>query len=471
MQRAENSESVVNSRAVALDILKQRFGERFSIGQSQREQHAHTTTYLSPELPDAVMFVQSTEEVATIVGICRDYNVPVIAFGTGTSLEGGVNAPRGGISIDLSGMDRVLRVNPDDLDCVVEAGLTHRSLNRHLRDQGVFFPIDPGADASLGGMASTRASGTNAVRYGTMRDNVLGVTAVMANGEIVKTGSRARKSAAGYDLTGLLVGSEGTLGIITELTLKLHGIPEAIAAAICSFETVEQACNATIQARQMGVPLARIELIDAWSVKAINQYSGLSIPEKPLLLLEFHGSSSGVGEQSELFGEIASEHGGSGFEWVRETEARNRLWRARHDAYWAVRASFPGMDAISTDVCVPISRLAECVRETQADLEQLGLSGPIVGHVGDGNFHTLICFDSSDSVVVKKVEEACDRLARRALAMEGTCTGEHGIGQGKKKFMQAEHGPGWQLMRTIKNAIDPQDIMNPGKVIADKAID
>lgn len=454
----------------AMKALQARFGDRFSQGNSQRQHHAHTTTYIETQLPDGVVFAGSTEDVRDAVLICREYQMPIIPFGTGTSLEGGVNAPFGGVSIDLSAMTKVLSVHADDLDCVVEAGLTHRSLNNHLRDTGLFFPVDPGADASLGGMAATRASGTNAVRYGTMRDNVLGVTAVMADGEIVRTGSRARKSSAGYDLTALLVGSEGTLGIITELTLKLHGVPEAISAAICCFETIEQACNATIMARQLGLPLARVELVDSWSVGAINAYSKLSIPESPLLLLEFHGSETGVAENAEQFGEIAKECGGSNFQWVRQQEERNRLWRARHDVYWAIRAKTPGLDALSTDVCVPISRLAECVRETQKDIEAEGLLGPIVGHVGDGNFHTLLCFDKNDPGDLAKVKRVCDRMAIRALKMEGTCTGEHGIGQGKRKFMEEEHGAGWQIMGAIKSAIDPDNLLNPGKVIADSDV-
>lgn len=451
--------------ATATGILKQRFGEQFKSSHALREQHAHSTTYLPAQLPDAVVFARSTEEVQEIVRVCAEYKVPIIPFGTGTSLEGGVNAPAGGISIDLNEMNNVLAVNVEDLDCVVQPGVTRTALNEHLRDTGLFFPIDPGADASLGGMAATRASGTNAVRYGTMRENVINVTAVMPDGRIVKSAQRARKTSAGYDLTRLLVGSEGTLGIITELTLRLYGIPEAMSAAVCSFPTVEAACNTTIMTMQSGIPVARIELLDADTVKAVNDYSGLSNPEEPLLLLEFHGSESSVAEQAELFGSIAEEFGGSSFKWVTRSEDRNRLWKARHDTYWAVRALRPGTEGISTDVCVPISRLAECVTETQKDIEQSGLFGPVVGHVGDGNFHALLLIDPEESDEVKRAEEVMERMAMRALAMEGTCTGEHGIGQGKRRFVKLEHGTGADIMKSLKNAIDPDNIMNPGKVV------
>ena len=451
----------------AIGVLQQRFGEQLSTGKALREQHSHTTSYLGSQLPDAVLFATSTQDVQDAVNICREYRLPVIPFGTGTSLEGGVNAPFGGLSVDLSRMDRILQVNAEDLDCRVEAGVTREALNAHLRDSGLFFPIDPGANASLGGMAATRASGTNAVRYGTMRDNVLNLRAVMADGSVIDTAHRARKSSAGYDLTRLLVGSEGTLGLLTEVGLRLHGIPEAMAAAVCSFEDLTSACNATIMAMQMGVPMARIELMDAVSVRAVNAYSQTDIPESPLLLLEFHGSEASVAEQAETFGEIARECGGSQFRWVREAEERTKLWKARHDSYWAMKAWTPGKQSLTTDVCVPISRLAECVEETCRDLEESGLFGPIVGHVGDGNFHTLICFDPDDADEIARAEAASDRMAQRALAMEGTCTGEHGIGQGKRKFMAREHGQGWQVMGAIKRALDPDNILNPGKVVAE----
>lgn len=451
--------------ATALAVLKQRFGERFSQSEALRRQHANTTTWLANQPPDAVLFAETTEEVSDAVRICADHRVPVIAFGTGTSLEGHVNAPAGGVSIDLSQMNRIVAVHVEDLDCVVEAGVTRKQLNAHLRDTGLFFPLDPGADASLGGMAATRASGTNAVRYGTMRDNVISLTAVMPDGQVVRTGSRARKSAAGYDLTRLLIGSEGTLGIITELTLKLYGIPEAISAGVCSFPTVEAACKTVIATIQYGIPVARIELLDALQVKACNSYSKLDLPEQPTLFLEFHGTPAGVAEQAEAFGEIAAEQGGGGFRWETREEDRLRLWQARHDAYWAVRALRPGVDTFATDACVPISRLAECVRETQADLDRLGLTAPVVGHVGDGNFHLSVLVDSAEPAEMARAEELIARLAERAIAMDGTCTGEHGIGQGKIDFLERELGPAVAMMRTIKRAIDPADIMNPGKIV------
>lgn len=447
------------------DILKQRFADRFADGRSIREQHGHTTTWLPNQPPDGVVFVQSTEEAANVVRICADHSVPVIPFGTGSSLEGHVNAPAGGISIDLSGMNTILEIHPEDLDCVVQAGVTRGQLNSHIRDTGLFFPIDPGADASLGGMAATRASGTNAVRYGTMKDNVLATTVVMPDGSIVKTGGRARKSSAGYDLTRLMVGSEGTLGVITELTLKLFGVPEAIAAASCAFDTVDGAVNATIMAIQSGIPVARIELLDAMQVRACNRYSKMDLPEKPLLLLEFHGSESSVREQTEFFGEIAKDCGGGDYEWATKPEDRTRLWQARHDAYWAAKQLRPDAEGLSTDVCVPISRLADCINETVEDVEALGFPAPIAGHVGDGNFHALLLVDMKDPGEVKKAEEFIDRLSERALRMDGTCTGEHGIGQGKRSYLEVEHGSGVETMRTIKRALDPLNIMNPGKVI------
>ena len=451
--------------AKAVGILKQRFGEQLKTSQALREQHSHTTTYIPQQLPDAVVFAKSTEDVQETVRVCAEYKVPIIPFGTGTSLEGGVNAPAGGISIDLNDMNQILAVNAEDLDVVVQSGVTRGTLNKYLRDTGLFFPIDPGADASLGGMAATRASGTNAVRYGTMRENVLNMTVVLPDGRAVKTGGRSKKTSAGYDLTRLMVGSEGTLGVITELTLKLQGIPEAVSAAVCSFPTMEDACNTTILTIQSGIPVARIELLDAETVKAVNEYSKLSNPEQPLLLLEFHGSEASVKEQAEMFGAIAEDFNGAGFEFVSNTEDRNKLWQARHDAYWAVTGQRPGKQGISTDVCVPISRLAECVVETQKDIEEAGLYGPIVGHVGDGNFHALLMVDKSDLQEVAKAEEVMEKLAMRALAMEGTCTGEHGIGQGKRRFLRLEHGVGADIMAAIKSAIDPDNIMNPGKVL------
>ncbi len=461
-QTAKNEAGI----ATAINVLKQRFDERLSTAQAVREQHGHTTTFLKNEAPDAVIFARSTEEVSDIVRVCAEYEVPVIAFGTGTSLEGHVNAPHGGISIDLSQMNEILAVHAEDLDCVVQPGVTRMTLNTYLRDTGLFFPIDPGADASLGGMASTRASGTNAVRYGTMKENVISITAVMADGRIVKTAQRTKKSSAGYDLTRLLVGAEGTLGIITELTLKLYGIPEAISGGSCSFPSEEAACNAVIQTIQMGIPVARIEVMDALQVKAINQYSKLSLREEPLLLLEFHGTDASVREQAELFKEIAADNDGGEFIWTTDAEERTKLWQARHDAYWAALQLVPGKKGISTDVCVPISRLAECMAESQADLLEVGLMAPIVGHVGDGNFHVLLLVDEDNTEEVERAEQFVSRLNMRAISMDGTCTGEHGIGQRKQKYLTHELGDSVDFMRTIKQALDPKNIMNPGKILA-----
>jgi D-lactate dehydrogenase (cytochrome) len=450
-----------------LEILAARFENRFSRSLSVRQQHAHTATWLENQPADAVVFADSSEDVQAVVRMCAEYRVPVIAYGTGTSLEGHLNAPFGGIAVELREMKRILAVHASDLDCVIEPGVTRKELNEHLRDQGLFFPIDPGADASLGGMAATRASGTNAVRYGTMRDNVLALKAVMANGEIVRTGRRAKKTSAGYDLTRLLIGSEGTLGIITEMTLKLSGIPEAISAGICPFPSLEAACNTTIAAIQYGIAVARIELLDALMVKACNAYSNLALPAQPMLFLEFHGSEAGVAEQSERFGELAADLGGGPFEWATKAEDRSRLWQARHDAYWAARALRPGARPVATDVCVPISRLAECVMETQRDIAASGLICPIVGHVGDGNFHCQPLVDMESPAEIEAAEDFMGRLVERALAMDGTCTGEHGIGQGKMKYLEMEYGaPALQVMRAIKRALDPLDILNPGKIVA-----
>src|SRR6478735_11979342 len=380
--------------------LAARFGNRVVTSQAVREQHANTTTWIANEPPDAVVFPQSSDEVQDVVRICAERRVPVIPFGPGTSLEGHINAPYGGVSIDFRDMNRVLAVNAQDLDCVVEPGITRKQLNEHLRDQGLFFPLDPGADASLGGMAATRCSGTNAVRYGTMKDNVLALKVVLANGEVISTARRAKKSSAGYDLTRLFVGSEGTLGVITEITVKLHGIPEAISGGICPFPSVEAACNAAIATIQSGIPVARIELLDEVQVRASNAYSKLTLPETPMLFLEFHGTTAGVAEQSERFGEIADDLGGGPFEWTTNTEERTKLWQARHDAYWAVIGMRPGAKAFATDVCVPLSRLAECVLETQKDIAESKLIAPIVGHVGDGNFHVSPMIDMDDPAEV-----------------------------------------------------------------------
>lgn len=449
----------------ALAVLAQRFGDRLATGAEIRRQHAHTLTHLANQPPDAVVFAQSRQDVIDVVGIARDHRVPIVPFGGGTSLEGHVNAPFGGISLDLAAMDRIVSVNERDLDCTVEAGVTRASLNAHLRDTGLFFAVDPGAEsATLGGMASTRASGTCAVRYGTMRETVLSLTAVMADGSVVNTAKRARKSAAGYDLTRLLVGSEGTLGIITDLTVRLHGTPEKVVAAVAPFETIEGACNATILAIQLGLGLARIELLDAIQLAAVNKYARMQLAEKPTLFVEFHGTPAAVGEQVRLFEQIAREDGAVGFEWAEREEDRRRLWKARHDALWATKSEWPGRSVLVTDVCVPISRLADCICETQADIAEHGLTAPIAGHVGDGNFHLIIPFDAANSAEREKVDRFTERLANRAISMEGTCTGEHGIGQGKMALLRHEAGAGLEVMRAIKQALDPHAILNPGKI-------
>ncbi len=453
-------------KRVLFATLDARFGERFSLAQALREQHANTLTWLRREPPDAVLFAESEAEIAEVVKLCAEARMPVIPFGTGTSLEGHVNAPFGGISLDLSRMNRILAVHEADLDCTVEPGVTRKALNDHLRGTGLFFPVDPGTDASLGGMAATRASGTNAVRYGTMRDAVLGLNAVLADGSVIKTGGRARKSAAGYDLTRLMIGSEGTLGIITSLTLKLYGIPESIVSAVCPFASIAGACNATIAALQIGLPLARIEFLDEVQMRACNAYSRLSLPETPTLFLEFHGNPASTREQVEAFAAIARAEGGGEFAYAERQEERTKLWQARHDAYWAARGLRPGAEVLATDVCVPISALAECVTATRRDIDALGLLAPIVGHVGDGNFHVLPLIDPSDAEERQKVQDFLDRLVERTLAAGGTCTGEHGIGQGKINYLAAEHGSGISPMIAIKKALDPLNILNPGKIFA-----
>jgi D-lactate dehydrogenase (cytochrome) len=461
----ERTDQDRQAAAKVIAKLAPRFGNRLVTSQAVREHHGNTMTWIANQPPDAVMFPQSTDEVQETVRACAAERVPVIGYGAGTSLEGQLNAPRGGICLDFRDMNRVLKVHAEDLDCVVEPGITRKRLNEHLRDRGLFFPIDPGADASLGGMASTRASGTNAVRYGTMKDNVLAMKVVLANGELMTTSRRARKSSSGYDLTRLIVGAEGTLGIITELTLRLAGIPEAIASGVCPFPSVEAACQATIMTIQSGIPVARIELLDALQVRACNLYSKLDLPETPMLFVEFHGTDAGVAEQSGRFGEIASEHGGGPFDWATKAEDRTRLWQARHDAYWAARGLRPGCQPLATDVCVPISRLAECVTATQRDLTETGLFAPIVGHVGDGNFHLSLMVDPANDDELKRTYAFLERLTERALAMDGTCTGEHGVGQGKMKYLPSEHGEAaLGAMAAIKRALDPLDIMNPGKI-------
>ncbi len=442
------------------------FGERCSTGETIREQHGRDESFHPSAPPDAVVFVESNEEVAEIMKLCVQHGTPIIPYGTGTSLEGHVAALQGGVCIDLTRMNQVLEVNAADLDCRVQAGVTRKQVNHHLRNSGLFFPIDPGADASLGGMTATRASGTNAVRYGTMRENVLGLTVVTAEGRILRTGTRARKSAAGYDLTRLFVGSEGTLGVITEIQLRLQGIPEAMSAAVCSFDLMEGAVNTVIFTIQMGIPVARVELVDEVQIDAINRYSDLDYPVKPALFFEFHGTPASVAEQAERVGEIADENGGSNFQWATKEQDRQKLWEARHNGYYAALALRPGCRGWPTDVCVPISRLAECILETQQDVREQGLLAPILGHVGDGNFHmTYLIHPDYEDEELPKYQALNDRLITRALRMEGTCTGEHGVGYGKIPYMHREHGESVALMRQIKEALDPLNLLNPGKIL------
>ncbi len=449
-----------------IERLRELLGERVSTSASVREQHGRGESWHPPQPPDAVCFAQSNEEVAAIVKLCAATATPVVAYGTGTSLEGQVQAVNGGICIDLGQMNQVLEVNAEDLDCRVQAGVTRRALNQYLRDTGLFFPVDPGADTSIGGMTATRASGTNAVRYGTMRENVLGLTVVTASGDVIRTGTRARKSAAGYDLTRLFVGSEGTLGIITEVSLRLYGLAETITAAIVNFPDIRSAAEATMQTIQLGIPVARIELVETGYIQAINAYSKTDYPELDTLFLEFHGTPDAVAEQVRLVDEISRDFGASGFQWAEQEEDRQRLWRARHDAYYAGLAARPGSRGYVTDVCVPISRLADCVAETQADIAAAGVFAPIIGHVGDGNFHATIFIDPDNEAEFETALGLDKRMVERALAMGGTCTGEHGIGLGKLKHMRREHGDGAvELMQTIKRALDPQNILNPGKVV------
>jgi D-lactate dehydrogenase (cytochrome) len=445
--------------------LSRLLGERFTLAASVRDQHGKDESYHAPAAPDAVAFVRSTEEVQAIVKACAERHVPVIPFGTGTGLEGHIAALRGGVTIDLSQMNRILAVHEGDLDVQIEAGVTRKQLNAHLRDQGLFFPIDPGADASLGGMAATRASGTNAVRYGTMRENVLGLTVVLSDGSVIKTGGRARKSAAGYDLTRVFVGSEGTLGVITELTLRLYGIPQAMSAAVCAFPAIEDAVDTVIETIQSGIPVARIELLDEVQLDAINRYSKLDYAVQPTLFFEFHGTDAGVMEQVEMVKAITQEHGGSAFRWATQAEDRNKLWQARHNAYYAALALRPGAKGWATDVCVPISRLADCISETKREIRESGMLAPLVGHVGDGNFHLTYVIDPDDPAEMERAQRLNERMVHRALAMGGTCTGEHGVGYGKIDFVEAEHGPAIDAMRRLKRAFDPDNIMNPGKII------
>jgi D-lactate dehydrogenase (cytochrome) len=448
-----------------VEELSELLGDRVSTSASMRETHGHDEAWVETMPPDAVVFPRSTQEVSKIVEICARHGAPVIPYGTGTSLEGHIQALQGGVSIDLGEMNQVLEVNAEDMDCRVQPGITRKQVNEYLRDTGLFFSIDPGADASIGGMAATRASGTNAVRYGTMRENVLSLEVVLPDGRIIRTARRARKSAAGYDLTRLFVGSEGTLGVITEITLRLYGIPEEISAAVVSFPDIESAVNSVILTIQSGVPIARIELLDDVQMDAINKHSGLDYPVQPTLFMEFHGTAAGVREQAEMVGEISREFGSGEFNWTTKTEDRNKLWQARHDAAYACLALRPGALAWATDVCVPISRLADCIMETKKDLEGTDLIVPLVGHVGDGNFHLVFLIDRDDPEEIKEADRLNDRLVMRALAMGGTCTGEHGVGLGKMKFLQAELGDAVSVMRTLKMALDPDNIMNPGKIV------
>jgi D-lactate dehydrogenase (cytochrome) len=450
--------------AALAEALAARFGPRFSTAAAALEQHGVSEAHIAAMRPDAVVFAESSADVIDLVNLCRPHRTPIIPFGAGTSLEGGFSAVRGGVSLDLSGMNRILAVNPEDLDCVVEPGVRREQLNAHLRDQGLFFPIDPGANATLGGMAATRASGTNAVRYGTMRDAVLSLKVVTADGRETRLRRRARKSAAGYDLARLFVGSEGTLGVITEVTLRLHGIPESIAAAVCSFETLEGAVDTVVQTIQLGIPVARVELLDDVQIRAVNRWSKLDYPETTTLFFEFHGSERYVAEQSETVGAIAVENGGGAFQWAVAVEDRSRLWKARHDAYYAALGLRPGCVGWPTDVCVPISRLAECIRETKADLATASIPAPIVGHVGDGNFHLVFVIDPTKPEETLEAAALNHRMIERALAMDGTCTGEHGIGLGKMDALEAELGDAVDLMRLVKRALDPDAIFNPGKV-------
>ncbi len=461
---------LINQRAVPqalIDSLKARFGERCSTALVVREQHGRDESSFESPPPAAVVFAENTADVAAVVALASQYKVPVIPFGVGSSLEGHLLAVQGGISIDLGRMNKLLAINAEDLTVTVQAGVTRKQLNEEIRSTGLFFPIDPGADATIGGMSATRASGTNAVRYGTMRENVLGLQVVTASGEVIRTGTRAKKSSAGYDLTRLMVGSEGTLGVITEITLKIYPLPEAVSAAICSFPSIEAAVRTTIQVIQMGIPIARVELIDARTVRMVNAYARLGLREEPMLLMEFHGTPNSVKEQAELVQEIAAEHGGNAFEWASTPEERTRLWAARHNSYFAALQSRPGCRIISTDTCVPISRLADCLLDSVAEADASGIPYFLVGHVGDGNFHFGYLLDPAQPQEREIAEKLNHQLVARALRLDGTCTGEHGVGLHKMDFLLTEAGTGAvEMMRTIKRALDPHNIMNPGKIFS-----
>jgi len=450
---------------LAVTELAALLGARLNRSESDRALHGQSETHFAPAPPDAVAYPETTQEVAQIMAICARHGCPVVGWGTGTSLEGHALAVRGGLTVDFARMNRVLAIAPEDMIARVQPGLTREGLNTELRATGLFFPVDPGANASLGGMAATRASGTTAVRYGTMRDNVLALEVVLADGRVIRTGSAAPKSSAGYDLTALFVGSEGTLGLITELTLRLHGQPEAVSAAVCAFPAFGPAVDAVIATIQSGVPMARIEFVDAASAVAFNAASGGSLPETPHLMVEFHGTAAGVAEQAERFGEIVADLGGGDFQWATRAEDRTALWKMRHNAFYSCKAAYPGCDAVVTDVCVPISRLAQAVEETVADIAASGIPGPIVGHVGDGNFHALLLPRTGDAAQAATARALAGRMAERALRLGGTVTGEHGIGMGKLGYMQAEHGEGWAVMGSLKRALDPLGILNPGKLV------
>ena len=454
-----------SSLPTLLDALRELLGERLSISRAECEQHGRGESYHPTLAPDAVCYAQTTAEVAAIVKLCAAQRVPIIAFGGGTSLEGHVGATRGGVCIDLSRMQRIITVRPDDLDVTVEAGVTRMQLNAELRTTGLFFPVDPGGESTLGGMAATRASGTNAVRYGTMRENVLNLTVVLADGQVIKTGGRARKSAAGYDLTRLFVGSEGTLGIITEVTLRLYGIPETTSAAVCTFPTIAAAVSSVVSIIQYGIPVSRVELLDARTVQAVNRFSKMALAETPTLFFEFAGTPASVAEQVELTREIVQSNGALGFEAAADADARNSLWRARHNVHYAMQSMRPNARIWSTDVCVPISALTQCITETAEDVARLSFFVGVVGHVGDGNFHLALVVDPDNEAEMAEAEALNERVVERAIALEGTCTGEHGIGSGKIKYMDLEHGAAVGVMRLVKQALDPFALMNPGKVL------
>ncbi len=453
------------TNTAALNALEDLLKKRLSRSKSDRELHGRSESHFPTLPPDAVAYVESTEEVQQIMRICSEHSLPVIGWGTGTSLEGHTSAPRGGLSVDFSLMNKVLHINPSDMDVIVQPGLTREALNLQLRHTGLFFTVDPGANASIGGMAATRASGTTTLRYGSMRDNVIGLKVVLADGRVISTGTRARKSASGYDLTALFVGSEGTLGLITELSLRLHPEPEAISAGIVAFEHMDQAVNAVVDTIQYGLPMARLEFVDSATTAAFNLYAGTEMDEKPHLLFELHGSDQSVADHARSFGDICKEHGGEAFQWSSQTEERRALWTLRHNAYYAILASRPGARAIVTDICVPISKLAQAVEETRADIAASPINGPILGHVGDGNFHAILLIDPENEAERATASKISDRMADRALNMGGTATGEHGVGMGKLKFMDREHGAGWSVMGDIKRQLDPHNILNPGKLI------